>query len=311
MTGKLSSRTARPLVGVLALVVVVAAQAGGDRKLTRPNTLVLVNAAKNAIVARIPLGVEPLRISFGRKRFWIVAPDARTVLSVDPRTHRIASMKLGKEPFDAAIGGGALWVPDHDDFRILRLDLRTHAVARSKDLGSPQLAIAYGAGAVWAVGADDSLRRLDPTTLAVTATIENVASSYEGYEPKIALARDGVWISDALSHAVARVDPEQLRVTYRRRLAGDGIAVGAGAVWSADGRSSVWRLGGGAAKRIHAGSGAIDVAAGERSVWVVNWRGRTLARIDASRSRVVRRFLLGREPVAVAVGGAYVGVVVR
>jgi streptogramin lyase len=220
-------------------------------------------------------------------------------------------MKLGKEPFDAAIGGGALWVPDHDGFRILRLDLQTHGTARSRDLGSPQLAVAYGAGAVWAVGADDSLRRLDPTTLEVTATIENVASSYEGYEPKIALARDGIWVSDALSHAVARVDPEQLQVTYRRRLAGDGIAVGAGAVWSADGRSSVWRLADGAAQRIHAGSGAIDVAAGQRSVWVVNWRGRTLARIDASRRRVVRRFLLGREPVAVAVGGAYVGVVVR
>jgi hypothetical protein len=311
MTGKLSSRTSVLLALVFALGVVVAAQAGAGRELTRPNTLILVNAAKNAIVGRIPLGVEPLRISFGRRRFWIVSPDSRTILSVDPRTHRVRSITVGREPFDAAIGGGALGVPDHNGFRVLRVNLETHAIARSSDLGSPQLAIAYGAGAVWAVGADESLRRLDPTTLDVTATVEGVASSYEGYEPKIAFARDGLWMSDALKHSVARVDPERLEVTYRRRLAGDGIASGAGAIWSADGASSVWRLAGSAAQRIHAGAGAIDVAAGPRSVWVVNWRDRTLARIDASRRRVVRRFLLGREPVAVAVGGAYVGVVVR
>jgi hypothetical protein len=317
MTGKFSSRsslipsTGRLLAVAFAFGVVVAPQASGDRQLTRPNSLILVNATKNAIVAHIPLGVEPLRVSFGGRRFWIVSPDSRSVLSVDPRTHRVASMKLGKEPFDAAIGAGALWVPDHDSFRILRVDLKTHAITRSLDLGSPQLAIAYGAGAVWAVGADDSLRRLDPSTLEVTATVENVASSYEGYEPKIAVAHDGVWVSDAFSHSVARVDPERLQVTYRRGLAGDGIASGAGAVWSADGASSVWRLAGDAAQRIHAGAGAIDVAAGPRSVWVVNWRGRTLARIDASRRRIVRRFSLGREPVAVAVGGGYIGAVVR
>ena len=202
-------------------------------------------------------------------------------------------------------------MPDHDGFRVLRVDLRSHNITRSGDLGGPQLAIAYGAGGVWVIGADNSLRRLDPTTLEVTATVDGVATSYEGYEPKIVLAQGGVWVSDALSHSVARVDPGRLQVTYRRGLAGDGIAFGAGAIWSADGKSSVWRLSGDAAQRIRAGAGAIDVAAGPRSVWVVNWRGHTLVRIDASRRRAVRRFSLGREPVAVAFGGGYLGVVVR
>ena len=277
----------------------------------RPNSFVLVNAGRNAIVARIHLGVEPLRVSFGEGRFWIVAPEARTVFSIDPRTRKVRSIKLGKEPFDAATGGGALWVADHDSQRVLRVDLQTAAVSRSQDLGSPELAVAYGFGAVWVVNASDSLLRLDPVTLDVTATIEGVASSYEGYEPKIAIAADAIWVSDAFKLAVARVDPQMLRATYRRAVAGNGITVGAGAAWSADGKQSIWRFASGKAQRLRAGAGPIDVAAGKQSVWAVNWRGHTLVRVSAATHRVVKRFRLGREPVAVAVGGIYVGAVVR
>jgi hypothetical protein len=158
-----------------------------------------------------------------------------------------------------------LWVADHDGQRVLRVDLATGAVMRSQDLGSPQLAVAYGFGGAWVVGVDDSLRRLDPATLAVTATIEGVASSYEGYEPKIAIAADAIWVSDAFKLAVARVDPRTLRVTYRRAVGGDGITIGAGAVWSADGKQSVWRLAAGRPQPVRAGAGPIDVAAGPRS----------------------------------------------
>jgi streptogramin lyase len=278
---------------------------------TRPNSFVLVNAARNAIVARIHLGVEPLRVSFGDDRFWIIAPQARTVFSIDPRTRKVRSIKLGKEPFDAATGGGALWVADHDSQRVLRVDLQTGAVTRSQDLGSPELAVAYGFGAAWVVNASDSLIRLDPVTLDVTATIEGVASSYEGYEPKIAIAADAIWVSDAFKLAVARVDPQMLRVTYRRAVAGNGITVGAGAVWSADGKRSIWRFASGKAQRVRAGAGPIDVAAGKHSVWAVNWRGHALVRVSAATHRVVKRFPLGREPVAVALGGIYVGAIVR
>ena len=276
-----------------------------------PNSFVLVNAARNAVVAHVHLGVEPLRVSFGEGRFWVVAPGARTVFSIDPRTRRVRSLKVGREPFDAATGGGALWVADHDSQRVMRVDLRTGAVTRSQDLGSPELAVAYGFGAVWVVNAGESLLRLDPATLEVTGSIEGVASSHEGYEPKIAMAADAIWVSDALKLAVARVDPQTLRVTYRRALAGNGITVGAGAVWSADGVRSVWRFAGGQARHVRAGAGPIDVAAGSHAVWAVNSRGQTLVRISAANRRVVRRFALGREPVAVAVGGGYVGAIVR
>ena len=134
---------------------------------------------------------------------------------------------------------------------------------------------------------------------------------FRSYEPKIAIAADAIWVSDALKRSVARVDPQLLQVTYRRAIAGNGIAAGAGAVWSADGKRSVWRLANGHAQSVSAGAGPIDVAAGKRAVWAVNGRGRTLVRISAAKHRVVKRFPLGHEPVAVAVGGVYVGAIVH
>lgn len=295
---------------LVAAATLVAGTAHGSQ-LTRPNSLVLVSTERNAIVTRIPLGAEPLRVSFGQGKFWVVAPEARTVFSVDPRTRKVRSIKLGQEPFDAATGGGALWVADHDSRRVMRVDLKTGAITRSKDLGSPELAIAYGFGSVWVVNASDALLRLGPSTLEVTATLDGVASSYEGYEPKIAIGDDVLWVSDALKRSVARVDPQRLQVTYRRAVAGNGIAFGAGAVWSTDAKRFVWRFAAGRARRIAAGNGPIDVAAGKRSVWAANWRGHTLVRISPTRLRVTKRLPLGREPVAVAFGGGYVGVVVR
>lgn len=100
-------------------------------------------------------------------------------------------------------------------------------------------------------------------------------------------------------------------MTYRRANAGNGITIGAGAVWSADGKRSVWRFATGPSRRVRTGSGPIDVAASKRSVWAVNWRDHTLVRIGAAKLRVLKRFPMGREPVAVAVGGVYVGIVVH
>jgi streptogramin lyase len=301
------------LKALAAAVVVLGctAVAAAHTSAARPNSLVLVNTQRNAVVARIPLGAEPLRVSFGEGRFWVVVPKARTVFGVDPRTRNVRKIKLGQEPFDAATGGGALWVADHDSWRVMRVDLKTGRVTRSQNLGSPELAVAYGFGAVWVVNASDALLRVNPSTLEVTATIDGVATSYEGYEPKIAIADDALWVSDALGRSVARVDPQRLEVTYRRAVAGNGIAVGAGGIWSADGERSVWRLAGDQARHVQAGAGPIDVAAGKRSVWAVNWRGHTLVRIGAAKLRVAKRFPLGREPVAVAVGGAYVGAIVH
>ena len=292
----------------LAVLVLAVAAFGGTPS---RGGLVFVDPATNAVSARISSGGEPLRVTFGAGAFWVVAPEAGAVIRVDARTNAVKRIRLGEEPFDAATGDGALFVPDHDGFDVLRVDLRTGGVSRSRKLGVPQLAAAFAFGAVWVVAADESLRRLDPRTLRVTATIAGVASSSPGFEPKIGVAKEALWISDEVKHSVARVDPRRLRVTQRVAKAGYGVAVGGGTVWSGEGYTEVWRIAPGRPLRIAVAGNPVDVAADRSIVWVAARFGHALVRIDGHTARVRNRIPLGREAVAVAVGLGRVAVAVR
>jgi hypothetical protein len=236
----------------------------------------------------------------------VVAPAARSVFRVEPRTGSVRRIRLGEEPYDAAAGVGALFVPDHDAFDVHRVDLHTGRITHSRSVGVPQLAAAYAFGAVWVAGADEKLRRFDPRTLRVTAAIAGVAASAPGFEPKIAVAKDALWVSDEVKHSVARIDPVRLRVTKRIPKGGYGVAVGAGGVWSGEGFTEVWRVAPGRPQRSRVPGNPVDLAASSHAVWVAARFGHALVRLAPR-----RRIPLDAEAVAVAVGGGFVAVAVQ
>jgi streptogramin lyase len=249
-----------------------------------------------------------LRVSYAAGAFWVVAPKARSVLQIDPVRQSVVRRVVGAEPFDVAGSVEALWVADHDGFAVLRVGLPSGRVSRVRRLGVPQLAIARAFGSIWSMGADERLTRLDPKTLAVTGRLPSVSSSTEGFEPKIAVSTDGLWISDAAQNRVTHVDPVRLRVDRRRLGAGNGVAVGAGGLWSAEGFNYVVRYAGRHMSRVRVGQGPIDVAVASGSVWVVTRFGRSLVRIEPARLRVSAHVPLGGTAVAVAAGGGLIGV---
>ena len=175
----------------------------------------------------------------------------------------------------------------------------------------PCLAIAYAFGAVWVVAADETLTRLDPGSLRPTGAVANVAQSVEHYEPKIAVGDDALWVADAVSNSVARVDPVGLRVTRRVAKGGAGVAVGSSGIWSTDSFGSVWRVADGRQAKVRTGAGAVDVAAGGGFLWVVNRFAGTLVRVDPRALRVTETIHLRGSPIAVAYGDGYLAVAVR
>jgi DNA-binding beta-propeller fold protein YncE len=275
------------------------------------DALVLVDALTGMVAAVVPLRAEPLRVSYGGGAFWAVAPEGRAIVRVEPRRRDVSRTRVGVEPYDAAAGGGAVFVADHDGRNVLRVDQRTRGVRRSRDLGGPQLAIAYVYGSVWVVGADRVLRRLDPASLKVTGTVSDVAQSVEHYEPKIAVGAGSLWVSDAVRNAVVRIDPRGLRIVARHAHGGAGVTAGPAGVWTTDSFKLALRVAGGSRVAVRAGPGAVDVAEGGGAVWVVTRFAGTLVRLDPRRGRVAQTIRIGGSPIAVAFGDGEVAVAVR
>jgi YVTN family beta-propeller protein len=92
---------------------------------------------------------------------------------------------------------------------------------------------------VWVMGrfhsrvntADDSVSRVDPTTDAVSATI-NVGQAPFG----IASGAGAVWVANQNGNSVSRIDPSTNRVsaTIAVGMLPIGVAITPGAVWVAD-----------------------------------------------------------------------------
>ena len=274
------------------------------------NSLALVDAKSNDVVADVPVGRDPTRVAYGQGAFWVVSPEAAVVVRVDAKTKAATRFRIGEHPFDVAVGAGALWVPDHDGQRLLRFDLESHKIRETQRFGLPAISAGVGLGSVWVAVADGSLLRIDPRTLRTQATIREATTAIEGTEPKLAFAHGSVWISSPAESSVARIDPEREIVHRQPLVEAMGISAGAGAVWVADNANAVWRFGGARPQRIKVGAQTQDVAATSETVWVADSGGQTLVRLDPASRRVVARIELHHHPIAVAAGDGVVAAVI-
>ena len=92
-----------------------------------------------------------------------------------------------------AIGGGSVWVTDQRFNRLLRVDPSSGAITGTTQIGAnvDVLPIAYSHGAVFVASQDFELRRVDATTMKITAA---VSTPSDGSWFLITLGPDGdVW----------------------------------------------------------------------------------------------------------------------
>jgi streptogramin lyase len=105
----------------------------------------------------------------------------------------------GVDAFRLTVGGGAVWVVDDVKESLLEINPKTGAtighvpVAGARD-------VAYGSGAVWALG-DDGVTRVDPTSGKATATITLPDSS-----DAIAAGAGAVWVVSSFTSSVYVLD---------------------------------------------------------------------------------------------------------
>jgi YVTN family beta-propeller protein len=175
--------------------------ASGDRLLKidpRTGTIVGGHVGGQHPASGCCIGIHDL--AFGEGAVWL-ADTSETVLRVSPRGSRVTgSRELGVIPTAIAVGYRAVWVALPDPNRPLaalwEVDPSTVRVTHTITLGKGtsfllSLDVAIGAGSLWVTNYEDgTLKRVDPTTLTVVATIKI------GHHPSgVAVGAGRVWVT--------------------------------------------------------------------------------------------------------------------
>jgi streptogramin lyase len=170
---------------------------------------------------------------------------------------------LGGTPLQLVSADGALWALTCDHAcsgqgkrsigRIVEIDPRTERVIASTKLARPG-AIAVGTSGVYASDFwRGTVRRLDPRTLRLTATlhlklpffITTSTTRDDAFLPEaIAVGGGNVWVATARG-ALARTDPQLRHVLAMLRLPGDAfqaITAAPNAVWLSESLLGIYRI---------------------------------------------------------------------
>jgi DNA-binding SARP family transcriptional activator/ABC-type transport system substrate-binding protein len=255
-----------------------------------------------AILAQDPrLGAAP-RTAWPRARRMISRPRFLGALG--------AALLLG------AIGGAALLVLDDSGEPALAraepdsvafLDPSTGELLGQVPVRRTMM-LEFGGGFLWSVSADGTLEKVDPRSRAVARRVGI------GVHPGgLAFGEGFVWVSDADSPRLLRIDPRYVsveRVDLPAKGGGaGGVSVGAGSVWVAQGDSRVVRMEPETGRVQHRWNvpNASDVHFAEGKAWLNG--GGVMRRVDPATNLVTGSVRLRPGACCSAAGGGFVWMV--
>jgi glutamine cyclotransferase len=312
-------------------VWVVGADVDGE-----PADLLAVDPGSGAVVATLSVGVAH-EVTSGFGSLWAPSgaadPAEASILRVDPSTGEViatvstpfldSAALLDPDPPRVAVGVGAVWVAVTDRNgattrgRIMRIDPASNRVVGEIAIETPAAGLAAGAGAVWVTDGLGTLYRIDPDAVVgsdvaplpvpePTPTGEPTEGPiaaeirFGGWGSEMALGEDAVWLINAETGVLVRVDPTNDEVvgTIDFGVSDNpaSVAVGGGAVWIAspdDGDGAIFRVDP-ATNDVVAmlpNESGWWISAGGSGVWVV--RGLSLVRIDPATNTEVASVSLG------------------
>jgi YVTN family beta-propeller protein len=218
------------LVGV---VVAVLLNRGGGTAVfpTGPNTVAVIDPARNAVTNGVPVGQRPSGIAFGEGAVWAVNFDDQTLSRIDPgsRTELARPGGMGSAT-GIATGDGAVWVAETFSDTVSVIDPRLNKVNGTVSVPGAY-AVAVGGGSVWVTSdTDDAVFRVDPQTEQPSGQPISVGKRPDG----IAADDSTVWVTNSLSGTVTRIDAQTGNLVAGQIAVGcqpGQVAIGATAAW--------------------------------------------------------------------------------
>jgi YVTN family beta-propeller protein len=303
-------------VAAAAAIAVLLLSTGDDVVTVRPNSVGVIDPKSNRVVDQIPVGSRPGPITAGADAIWTANLDDRTLYRIDPRTGSVVRrITLQGTPTGLAYGERAIWVANGLLGTMQRVDTEFNTPEDPIEIGTSRAfggSIAFGFGSVWFASANSVVKRLDPNSGEVIATL------YSGLSPSgIAVDEEAIWVANKASNDVYKFSPttnQPATTPYSICSRPTAIATGGDAVWIACGDSNaVTRIDPltGANFTIPVGSHPLAIAYGAGAVWVANAGDNSVSRIDPTIDKVTKEIPVGNEPEGIVVAKNRVWVTVQ
>ncbi len=218
-----------------------------------------VNPKTNKAGKTIRVGFGPYALAYGAGSLWVSNESSGTVSRINPKKNRVVkTIRTGGGPNGLVVAFGSLWVADYRLGRVLRIDPAKNKVTARLNLEHADW-LTPTADALWISSETNSVYRLDPQTLQLTAAVpvgqNPLASTTIGTD---------LWVPNIDSNTVSVVDTTTATVRETIPVGQSPIAVvqeGGDAWVTSEGDGDVWRVGPTADRHSAAGTRAKAAAA--------------------------------------------------
>ena len=301
-----------------AIAAAVLSSGGGSVTNVNPNSVAVIDAGSDKVMADVPVGTQPGDVSAGEGGVWVANNGDATVSRIDTGTRGVTeTIAPGNAVDGMAAGEGAVWTSSVQRGLVARIDPtlrrtdRSIQVGRTSEGGAAGGPVMTGAGSVWVGTGHGTVARIDPNQGRVEASI------VVGNDPSgIAVGESGVWVVDDEDDTVTRIDPATggILATIPVGRGASAIASGQGAVWVVepfdDAVARIDPKTNSVTDTIRVGAGPSGVTVGAGAVWVANTASGTISRVDPDMRRVSAMISVGGSPqsIAVANGSLWVSI---
>jgi YVTN family beta-propeller protein len=305
------------LLALAGILLVGHSGDGGTLAIAHTDALAVIDPAKHALIADIPVGSSPSQVTAGAGALWVANAGGGTVSRIDPRTRAVSqTITVGSGPGAVAVGAGGVWAVNTLDGTLSWISPATNQVVKTVPAGNSPSGVCVAAGVVWVASTyDRTIVRFDPVSGRAT-TIQ-----LDDQPTQLACGGGTVWAASQSAGTVTEVRPGKDRGAVVRRIPvgrnPSAVAWGRGALWVANtDDGTVWRIDGRsgvptAVIALGLQSGPASIVVSASGVWVGNQRAGTVARIDPAHNVVAQTLKIGNPPQGLAVVDGALWVTVR
>jgi YVTN family beta-propeller protein len=287
---------------VVAAVLLLDGSGSSGAVAVAPNSVAVIDPAKGAVVATIPVDENPGPISAGAGGVWVLNQNSATLSHIDVKTRKLVETRgLGGSPSGGGVPGSV--AASAQDVWL------NAAGCNGGQTGSVLHVATAGEGGRNLGGADD--------VLVAGAVPEHTVLGTSHGGCGIVSQGTSVWAATNGPDGIVRIDYDPLagasQVTWGKPLpAPFALALGDGALWGIDPvEQAVMRIDPGTGRRtmtIDAGSDPVAVAYGADAVWVANAGDNSVSRIDPDTNRVTQVIGVDPSPASITTGAGAVWV---